>query len=151
MAVVSPNIVATDSRSHFACWYHSYSFSSVQSLDRLGRREDMRDDSAEILFQSFLREALVSSFSVGRDVPSLMLSIQHFRSRPRRRPPSQGVLRNGLGEAVVACDMPEPCEFPSLDSCQKRFLWAHKEVDLAPRPVVVKSQEKKVIYCSRHK
>ena len=32
--------------------------------------------------------------------------------------------------------MPEPCKFPSLDSCQKRFLWTHKEVDLAPHPVV---------------
>ena len=36
----------------------------------------------------------------------------------------------------MACDMPEPYMFPSLDSCQKRFLWTHKEVDLAPRPVV---------------
>ena len=35
----------------------------------------------------------------------------------------------------MACDMPEPCKFPSLDSCQKRFLWTHKEVDLAPHPV----------------
>ena len=26
--------------------------------------------------------------------------------------------------------------FPSLDSWQKRFLWTHKEVDLAPHPVV---------------
>ena len=26
--------------------------------------------------------------------------------------------------------------FPSLDSCQKRFLWAHKEVDFAPHSVV---------------
>ena len=32
--------------------------------------------------------------------------------------------------------MPEPCEFPSLDSCQKRSLWTPKEVDLAPHPVV---------------
>ena len=31
--------------------------------------------------------------------------------------------------------MPEPREFPSLDSCQMRFLWAHKEVDLALHPV----------------
>ena len=31
--------------------------------------------------------------------------------------------------------MPGPCKFPSLDSCQKRFLWTHKEVDLAPHPV----------------
>ena len=36
----------------------------------------------------------------------------------------------------MACDMPEPCKFPCLDSCQKRFLWTHKEVDLAPHPVV---------------
>ena len=32
--------------------------------------------------------------------------------------------------------MPEPCKFPSLDSCQKRFLWTPKEVDLAPHQVV---------------
>ena len=69
--------------------------SSVQSLDRLGRRGDMRDDSAETLFQSFLQEALrssgpsaVRSCGMGRDVHSLMFSIQHFLCRPRRRPPS---------------------------------------------------------------
>ena len=32
--------------------------------------------------------------------------------------------------------MPEPCNFPSLVSCQKRFLWTYKKVDLAPHPVV---------------
>ena len=36
----------------------------------------------------------------------------------------------------MACNMPEPCKFPSLDSCQKRFLWTHKKVDLAQQPVV---------------
>ena len=36
----------------------------------------------------------------------------------------------------MACDMAEPCKFLSLDSCQKRFLWTHKEVDLVPHPVV---------------
>ena len=36
----------------------------------------------------------------------------------------------------MACDMPGPCTFPSLDTCQKRFLWTHKEVALAPHPVV---------------
>ena len=51
-------------------------------------------------------------------------------------PTLQGALRGGFGEVVVVCDMPEPCKFSSLDSCQKRFLWAHKEVDLAPHPVV---------------
>ena len=32
--------------------------------------------------------------------------------------------------------MLEPCNFPSLQSCQKRLLRAHKEVDLAPHSVV---------------
>ena len=41
-----------------------------------------------------------------------------------------------MGEAVVACDMPKPCKIPSLGSCQKRFAWTHKGVDLAPHPVV---------------
>ena len=36
----------------------------------------------------------------------------------------------------MACDMPEPCTFSFLDSYQKRFLWTHKQVDLAPHPVV---------------
>lgn len=35
-----------------------------------------------------------------------------------------------FGEAVVASDMPEPCEFLSINSCQKKFLWAFQEVDL---------------------
>ena len=51
-------------------------------------------------------------------------------------PTLQGALKDGFGEAVVACNMPEPCKFPSLDTCQKRFLWTHKEVDLAPHSVV---------------
>ena len=36
----------------------------------------------------------------------------------------------------MACDIPEPCTFPSLDSRQKRFLWTYKEVDLSPHAVV---------------
>ena len=36
----------------------------------------------------------------------------------------------------MACDMPESCQFLSLDSCQKRFLWTLKEVDLASHLVV---------------
>ena len=63
--------------------------SLVQSLEQMGRRGDIRDDSAEILFQSFMRETLVSSSGIGRSVHSLMLSIQHFLCRPRRRPPSK--------------------------------------------------------------
>ena len=36
----------------------------------------------------------------------------------------------------MACDMPKPCEFPSLDSCRKKFTWTHEGADLAPHPVV---------------
>ena len=47
----------------------------------------------------------------------------------------QGALKDGFGKAVVACDMPEPCKFPSLDRCQKRSLWIYKEVDFSLHPV----------------
>ena len=47
----------------------------------------------------------------------------------------QDALKDGFGEAVVACDMPEPCKFPSLNSCQRRFLWTHEEVDPVLYPV----------------
>ena len=49
---------------------------------------------------------------------------------------SKAPLKDDFAEAVALRDMPEPREFPSLDSLQKRFLWTHKGVDLAPRPVV---------------
>ena len=65
----------------------------------------MRDDSAEILFQSFLRDNILCSSGMGRDVRSLTLSIQRFLCRPRSFPTLPGGLKNGFGEAVVACDM----------------------------------------------
>ena len=33
-------------------------------------------------------------------------------------------------------DMPEPCKFPFLDSCQERFQWTYKKDNLALHPVV---------------
>ena len=74
---------------------------------------------------------------MGRDVHSLLLSIQHFLCQPHTASPTvQGALKYGFGEAVLVCDMPKPCKFPSLDSCQEKFLWTYKEADLAPHPVV---------------
>ena len=103
---------------------------SVQSLNRFGRQGDMRDDSAEILFQPFQQETLVSNLawagmSSVRCCPSSISSDDHGIAHPLRCP------EGGFGEAVVACDMSEQCKFPSLDSRQKRFLWTGKEVDLA--------------------
>ena len=36
----------------------------------------------------------------------------------------------------MACDIPEPCKFPSFESCRKSFLWIHNGVDLTPHPLV---------------
>ena len=44
------------------------------------------------------------------------VSLQHFCAQ-----------KDGSGEAVMVCDMPDSCKFPSLDNRQKRFLWTHKE------------------------
>ena len=75
-------------------------FNSVQSLNRLGRRGDIRNDSAEIIFQPFLQKALVSSSDMCWDVHSLMLSIQHFLLLTMVSPTLKGVLKDGFGEAV---------------------------------------------------
>ena len=93
----------------------------------------MRDDSAKILLQPFLQEALVSSSGVGTvDVVRPAFPLPTTAS-----PTFQGDLTVDFGEAVVAYDISEPCKFPSLDCCQKRFLWTHKEVDLAPHQSLV--------------
>ena len=116
----------------------------------------MGDNSAEILFQN----ALVSSSGMCRYVHSLVLSIQHFFCRLRRRPPSKGAMKDGLGEAVVACDMPESYKFPSLDtesvlsrdSLAKRILMSASEVPLRGRkrsPPQKKEKKKKRICLHR--
>ena len=53
-------------------------FSSVQSRDRPGCQGDMRDDSAQILFQSFLQDALESCSGMDRDVHSLIIMMCSF-------------------------------------------------------------------------
>ena len=58
-----------------------------------------------------------------------------FRLPTTASPTLQDALKDDFGEAVVACDMPEPSKFLSLDSCQKRLQWTHKEVYLAPHSV----------------
>ena len=60
----------------------------------------MRDDSAEIPFQSFLQEAIGSSSGTDKDVHALPSSIQHFQFPPSimASPTLQGALTDGLGE-----------------------------------------------------
>ena len=110
---------------------------SVQSLDRLGRRGGHEGRFSRDPLPVFSAGSHCEQLWHGQGCP--LFDVVHpafwqFLCRPRRRPP--GALKNGFGEAVVACDMPEPCKFPSLDSCQNRFPWTHKEVDLAPLPVI---------------
>ena len=80
-----------------------------------GCRGDISDDSVEITLQSVLQEALVSSSGMGRDVHSLMLSIQHFFCRPRRRPPSDVSWRMVLERLPwrVTCPNHAKCEAQS--------------------------------------
>ena len=51
-------------------------------------------------------------------------------------PTLQGVPKNGFGEAVVACGMPEPCKFPLLTVARRGSCGPRGEVDLVPHPVV---------------
>ena len=88
-----------------AVWVDCISqFSLVQSLDWWGHQVGHEGQFPEILFQSDLQEALASSSGMGRDVHSLMLSIQHFLCLPRRRPPSKvprGMFLESLSRRVT--------------------------------------------------
>ena len=95
----------------------------------------MADDSAEILFQCFLQEA-TEQFGHGQGCPLFDAVHPAFPLPTTASPTFKGALKDGFGQVVVACDMSEPCKFLSLDSCQKRFLLTHNEVDLTPHPVV---------------
>ena len=76
--------------------------SSVHSLDRLSRRGDTREDSAEILFQSYLREAIVSSPGKGRGVPLLDFVRSEFLLPATASPTLQGALKECFEQPVVA-------------------------------------------------
>ena len=102
----------------------------------LGRRADTRDDSAEIVFQTFYAGFPCQQFCHGQGHP-LFDVVQPALALPTTTSPTlQCALKDGVGEVIVACDMPEPCKFQSFDSCRKRFLGTEEEVDPAPHPVV---------------
>ena len=66
----------------------------------------------------------MSTSGLGRDVHSLMVIRPAFPQSTTASSVLQGVLKDGFGEAVVACEIPEPREpreLPSLHSCQKRL------------------------------
>ena len=88
-------------------WKHQLvQYSSVQSLDRSGRRGTWGTMQKSSLSSLFCRR-LVNSSRMGRDVHSLRLFFQHFLCRPRHlQPPYLCALKNGFREAVVAWTCP---------------------------------------------
>ena len=81
----------------------------------MGRRgggeggEGMKGDSDEILFQSFVRQAIMCSSGMDKDAHPWMLSFQHLLLPTTASSALQGALRDGFGD-VVGHDMPEACE-----------------------------------------
>ena len=81
-------------------------FSSVQSLDRMGHRGDMKDDSAEIFLQSFLQKALVSCSGMGKGCT--LFDVVHpalFPLPTTASPTLRDAPKDGVGQAVgrVTC------------------------------------------------
>ena len=100
----------------------------------------MKDDLAEIVFRFFLGGGFAGDhceqfWHAQRCAP---FDVVHpaFPLPSIALPTLRGVLKHGFEEAVKACDIPEPCKFPSLDSCQKGFMWTHMEADIVPHPVI---------------
>ena len=69
----------------------------------MGCQRDMRDDSAEILVQSFLREAIVSSSGMDREVHSLTSSHPAFALSTAASSTLLGAMKVGFGKSVVTC------------------------------------------------
>ena len=80
----------------------------------------MRDDSAEALLQS--QGGPCEQFWHGQGCPLMDVVHPAFPLSTMAPPTLHDALKDGFREAVVACDIPEPCMFPSFDRCQKRFL-----------------------------
>ena len=114
-------------------------FSSVQSPGRLGYWGDKTQGrSSRDLLPVFSAGGHCEQVWHGQGCPVFRWcpSSLNFLCRPQASSALQSALKDDFGEDVVACDMRTPCEFPSLDSRQKMFLWSHKEVDFVPHAVV---------------
>ena len=122
-----PNKIHSSIRFSVVCH-----FRSVQSLARLAPRGDARTIQQRSSSSLFFRRPLWAVLAC----PLFDVVHAAFPLRTTASPTLQGVLKSVFGEAVVACGIPEPCEFRFLDSCQKWFLWTHEEVDLPPHRVL---------------
>ena len=101
-----------------------FSSVSVQSLHQLGGQGDTTDDSADILFQSFLHKAIVSSSSTGRDVQSLLFpsnisSAVHSVAHPPMWRSCRGMWHARIKQVSVSWQLPEevPMDLRGSWSC----------------------------------
>ena len=79
----------------------------------------MTDDSAEIFFQSFSAGGLCEQFWHGQECSFFDVVHPAFLLPITTSPTLQGALKDDFGKAVVACDMPEPCNFLSLTVAER--------------------------------
>ena len=105
------------------------------SLDRPGRRGNVRDDVAAICLHCGMRVADSSKSGMLRDVHPFTLSDQLFLCLPRRCPPSTVPCRMVLERFA--------CQFPSHDCRQKRFLKVRYGVHLVLYLVLCSKYDKR--------
>ena len=82
----------------------------------------MTADSAEILFRSFSAGGPCKQYWLGQECSLFDVIHPAYPLPTTALPTLQGALKDDFGEDVVACDMPEPFKFPSLDCRRKSFL-----------------------------
>ena len=91
--------------------------SSAQSLDRFGRQGGHDRRYSRDPLPVFSAKGHCEQFCHGQGCPVFDIVHPAFPQPTTASPTLHGTPKDGFGEAVVACDMPEPCKFPSLYSC----------------------------------
>ena len=84
------------------------------SGERSGRRGDLRDASAQILLQRFSAEGHCEHLLHGQGC-LLFDFVRPAFPLPTTASPSLQGPEGRFGEAVVACDLPKPCTYPSSE------------------------------------
>ena len=113
--------------------FKNHQFTSVQSLDPLDRRGRHAERLSRDPFPVFSAGGLCRQFWHGQRCPLFDVVHPALPLPTTASPTLQGALKDGFGEAEVACNMPEPYKSSSLDSRRKRFLWTYREAGLVFR------------------
>ena len=101
-------------------WAFSIQFSSVPLAIGLSGERERRFSRDPLLV--FSAGGHCEQRWPGQGCPLFDVVYPAFPLPTTMSPTLQVTLKDGFGEAVLACDMPELCKFLSLDSCQKRLL-----------------------------